>query len=68
LIRPTASAREFAWTVKQAIEALLAANDRDTWGFHHIIFGANGWPVAKIEVEAKPKQPVRPLAGRRNRS
>ena len=29
----TPSAHEFAWTVKQAIEALLAANDRDPWGF-----------------------------------
>ena len=51
----TPSAHEFVWTVKQAMEALLAANDRDPWGFHHTIFGANGWPVAKIEVEAKPK-------------
>jgi hypothetical protein len=23
--------------VKQAVEALLAANDRDPWGFHHTI-------------------------------
>ena len=37
----------------------MAANHRDPWGFHHTIFGANGWPVAKIEVEAKPKQPIR---------
>ena len=46
----TPSAHEFAWTVKQAIEALLAANDRDPWGFHHTIFDANG-PVGKIEVD-----------------
>ena len=40
---------------EQAIEALLAANDRDPWGFHHTIFDANGCPVGKIEAEAKPK-------------
>ena len=47
----TPSAREFAWTVKQAIEALLAANDRDPWDFHHTAFDANGRPVGKIEVD-----------------
>ena len=47
----TPSAHEFAWTVKPAIEALLAANDRDPWGFHHTIFDANGRPVGKIEVD-----------------
>ena len=47
----TLSAREFAWTVKQAIEALLPANDRDPWDFHHTIFDANGRPVGKIEVD-----------------
>jgi hypothetical protein len=51
----TPSAHEFAWTVKQAMEALLAANDRDPWGFHYTIFDANGRPVGKIEVEPKPE-------------
>ena len=41
--------------MKQAIEALLPANDRDPWGFHHTIFDANGQPAGKIEVEAKPE-------------
>jgi hypothetical protein len=40
----TPSAHEFAWTVKQAVEALLAANDRDP-------FDAKGRPVGNIEVE-----------------
>jgi len=51
----TPSAHEFAWTVRQGVEALLAANDRDPWGFHYTIFDANGRPVGKIEVEPKPK-------------
>jgi len=47
----TPSAHEFAWTVKQAVEALLAANDRDPWGFHYTIFDTKGRPVGNIEVE-----------------
>ena len=37
------------------MEALLAANDRDPWEFHHTIFDANSRPLGKTEAEARPE-------------